>query len=259
MKFEFEIEIVESAAQAEALSNFLSTIWQGEDDVTPFDLILAAVHVGGYAALAKHEGNTVGASFGFLGSYAGQTVLHSHVTGANVAGAGFALKQHQFAWAKDLGLDAITWTFDPLVRRNCVFNFEKLGALGLEYLPNFYGTMTDDINAGDDSDRLFAYWPLDDSIQLDTETSEQFALRNVDGQPVASNHDAASAYWVELPADIETLRKDDIELARRWRQEVRRVLHEPLEKGWFIRSVNNDRTAILVEPATSDYELGEEE
>ena len=251
--------MAESASQAEELSQFLSTIWQGDDDVTPFDLILAAVHVGGYAAVAKLDGKIAGASFGFLGHYAGQSVLHSHVTGASVAGAGLTLKKHQFSWASDLGLDAITWTFDPLVRRNCVFNFEKLGALAIEYLPNFYGTMTDEINAGDDSDRIFAYWPLEDSIRLESEISSEFALKNIDGAPVVQDHDPARAYWVELPADIESLRKEDLQLARSWRQAVRRALHEPLENGWFVRSVNSDRTAILVEPATSDYELGDDE
>lgn len=251
--------MAESARQAEELSQFLGTIWQGDDDVTPFDLILAAVHVGGYAAVAKQHNEIVGASFGFLGSVAGESILHSHVTGASVAGAGLALKQHQFKWAKEHELSAITWTFDPLVRRNCVFNFEKLGALAIEYLPNFYGTMTDVINAGDFSDRLFAYWPIEASVPSKAPIVEQVAVKNIDGRPVFQAFNQQSAFWVELPADIETMRKEDLDLAKQWRATVREALHEPIESGWFIRSINKERTAILVEPATSDYEFGEEE
>lgn len=251
--------MAESAVQAEELSQFLATIWRGDDDVTPFDLILAAVHVGGYAALAKQNNQVVGASFGFLGSVAGESILHSHVTGASVSGAGLALKKHQFQWAQARELSAITWTFDPLVRRNCVFNFEKLGALAIEYLPNFYGTMTDAINAGDFSDRLFAYWPIDSIEPAAKPNVEQIALKNIDGKPVKQSFDDRNAYWVELPEDIESLRKTDLDLAKIWRETVREALHEPIDSGWFIRSINKDRTAILVEPATSDYEFGEEE
>lgn len=251
--------MAQSVSQAEELSQFLATIWQGDDDVTPFDLILAAVHVGGYAAVARQKDEIVGASFGFLGSVAGDSVLHSHVTGASVPGAGLALKKHQFQWAQEHELSAITWTFDPLVRRNCVFNFEKLGALAIEYLPNFYGTMTDVINAGDYSDRLFAYWPIEASVPAPAPIVEQFALVNIDGKPETQIFNQHSAFWVELPADIETLRKEDLELAKQWRSAVREALQGPIESGWFIRSINKERTAILVEPATSDYEFGEEE
>ena len=52
-----------------------------------------------------------------------------------------------FAWALERGLSEVTWTFDPLVRRNAWFNIEVLGGHITEYVPNFYGTMSDSINA----------------------------------------------------------------------------------------------------------------
>ncbi len=52
------------------------------------------------------------------------------------------------------------WTFDPLVRRNAWFNIAVLGAEVAEYLPSFYGSMTDAINAGDESDRLLVAWDV---------------------------------------------------------------------------------------------------
>ena len=54
----------------------------------------------------------------------------------------------------------MTWTFDPLVRRNAYFNTVKLAARPVEYLVDFYGEMTDEINAGQGSDRLLVEWPL---------------------------------------------------------------------------------------------------
>src|SRR6185312_17408828 len=87
-----------------------------------------------------------------------------HIAGVTRAGAGrhigYALKLHQRAWALDRGLDTVTWTFDPLVRRNAYFNTVKLAARPVEYLVNFYGEMTDEINVGQGSDRLLVEWPL---------------------------------------------------------------------------------------------------
>ena len=208
--------------------------------------------------MAKQENKTIGASFGFLGEYAAHQVLHSHVTAASVPGVGYQLKQHQFAWAQERDIAGITWTFDPLVRRNCVFNFEKLGAIAVEYLPNFYGTMTDAINAGDDSDRLFAYWPVQETVAGESTITNAVALQNHAGTPSAQSFDETKAFWLELPEDIEALRKSDLDLARRWRQAVRGVLKPALDDGWFISTVSQNRTAILVEPPTSDDELSDD-
>lgn len=258
MLAKLQIFEVESAADAESMATFFKTIWTDGDEVVPFDLILAAVHVGAYAAIARLDDNVVGASFGFLGEFAAHQVLHSHVTAASVSGVGYQLKQHQFNWAQERELGGITWTFDPLVRRNCVFNFEKLGAIAVEYLPNFYGTMTDSINAGDDSDRIMAYWPVQESMPAESVKTTAVALKNNSGTPELKPFDATKPFWVELPEDIESLRKTNLELARQWRKAVREVLQPALDEGWFISSVNTDRTAILIEPATSDYEFSED-
>jgi predicted GNAT superfamily acetyltransferase len=258
MSAKLQIIEVGDARDAELMATFFKSIWTDGDEVVPFDLVLAAVHIGGYATLARQDGNVVGASFGFLGEYAAHQVLHSHVTAASIPGVGYELKQHQYAWAKERELGGITWTFDPLVRRNCVFNFEKLGALAVEYLPNFYGTMTDSINAGDDSDRIFAYWPVQENVNIQRTRTDSMAIKNVGGAPEPQSFDRQSAFWVELPEDIEALRKSDLDLARVWRRQIREVLQPALDDGWFIGSTDKKRTAILVEPGTSDYEFSED-
>jgi hypothetical protein len=69
-----------------------------------------------------------------------ESALHSHVTGVvdsmRHAGVGRAIKLHQRDWAAERGLDWITWTFDPLVRRNAWFNIAILGADVHSYLPD---------------------------------------------------------------------------------------------------------------------------
>ena len=75
-------------------------------------------------------------------------------------GVGYALKLHQRAWALHEDVRTITWTSDPLIRRNAWFNLNKLGASVVEYLPEFYGAMRDGINAGDLTDRCLVRWDL---------------------------------------------------------------------------------------------------
>lgn len=221
------ISQVSAIEEMEAVSAFLCKVWAGGPEVVPFDLGIAVIHVGAYCSAAYDGDEMVAASFGFRGVYNGKPVLHSHVTGSFQPGAGYELKQHQYAWAKSEGLSGITWSFDPLVRRNCVFNFDKLGATAVEYLPNFYGTMTDEINAGDESDRLFVYWDL----------NQKFDLSEISPHAIA----------VEIPEDIEALRRTDLNQAKKWRSNTRRTLEPLMADGWAIKRMK-DRTHLLVEP-----------
>ena len=211
----------------EAVSDFLCQVWAGGPEVVPFDLGLAVLHVGAYCAAAYDGEQMVAASFGFRGVFKGKQILHSHVTGSFQPGAGYELKRHQFDWVKSQGLSGITWSFDPLVRRNCVLNFDKLGATAVEYLPNFYGTMTDSINVGDESDRLFVFWDVSGSKE----------------EPKATNESVV----VELPADIESLRKTDLAAALAWRRQTRETLQPLFNQGWTISRMQ-DRTHLLVDP-----------
>lgn len=221
------ISQVSSIEEMEAVSAFLCKVWAGGPEVVPFDLGIAVLHVGAYCSAAYNGDEMVAASFGFRGVFNGNDILHSHVTGSFQPGAGYELKRHQFQWAKQQGLAGITWSFDPLVRRNCVFNFDKLGATAVEYLPNFYGTMTDEINAGDDSDRLFVYWDLS-------------------GKQTTSSI-SPDAITVEIPEDIEALRKSDLEAAKICRAKNRESLEPLMAQGWTIKAMQ-DRTHLLVEP-----------
>ena len=93
-----------------------------------------------------------------------RSYLHSHMAavlpGRPRPGIGTALKLHQRAWALANDLDEIRWTFDPLVRRNAHLNVVRLGVDVAAYLPDFYGEMDDEVNAGDRSDRMIAAWRL---------------------------------------------------------------------------------------------------
>jgi len=236
-------------AELEAVSALLDEIWRPRpgESTAAVELLRAMSKAGNYVAGAYDGDRLVGAGVAFFGPPAQRTV-HSHIVGVSPAtrGLGYALKMHQRAWALEHGATTIGWTFDPLVSRNAYFNLAKLGALPVEYLPNFYGGMRDEINAGDESDRLLVHWDLSAPVggrPIDT-TGAVFGLdRSLDGRPVPGSTDAETVL-VAVPADVEKLRLADPAAAREWRHAVRSVLQPLLaggarvagfdRKGWYI-------------------------
>ena len=240
----FEIRLCETMPELELVEATLQRAWQGPVIIPP-DLAAALVHVGAFAAVALLDGDVVGASFGARGVHDGHTVLHSHVTAAMVPGAGYALKNYQFEWARNQGIELITWTFDPLVRRNCVFNLDKLGASVREYLPNFYGEMSDSINLGDVSDRLFAFWPTSSARPTPIRYNDANVLVDASGNLLEC--DRSEPVLVYLPPDIESMRHNQDPTVPHWRSVINEALSPLLNNHWTISHMHN-REALLVEP-----------
>lgn len=125
----------------------------------------------------------------------------------------------------------VTWTFDPLVRRNAWFNLAKLGVEVDEYLVDFYGRMDDGVNDGDESDRMLAVWPVHDRPAGQAHgpghrepVTGSAAVEEVDGRPVVHEVGEADVVTVATPADVESLRRADPGLARAWRMAVREAV-----------------------------------
>ena len=175
----------------------------------------------------------VGASLGLLARYGGRPAVHSHVTGllpaARGTGLGRELKLHQREWALGHGIDVITWTFDPLVRRNAWFNIAVLGADVDAYLPSFYGVMHDAINAGDESDRLHVVWDLTTPVPPSPR----------DGS------DLADPLLVPTPADIVALRQTDPAAVAQWRTDTREALTAALAQGRRIAGFTRDGNYVI--------------
>jgi predicted GNAT superfamily acetyltransferase len=247
-----------------AAAALLCRIWRTDspDSVVNAGLMRAFQHSGNYVAGAYDGDTLVGTAVAFLGT----GHLHSHVTGVDPVrqggGVGFALKAHQRAWALGRGIDEVCWTFDPLVRRNAYFNLHKLGALATQYLPDFYGEMTDAINAGDATDRLYTSWRLASAPavaaargeRLDVDVASLRArgarvLVDRAGAAPAPGHDGLPGgcrpVLVAVPADVEALRADDPVLARHWRSAVRAALTSALAAGYRITGMARDGFYVL--------------
>ena len=177
-------------------------------EITP-NLLQAMVHSGSYLSGAFIENKIVGAAFAFPATNNGLH-LHSHMTAVldeyRDQGVGYALKVDQWNWAKKHKYPHLSWTFDPLVRRNAKLNIVKLGVDISAYHPNFYGAMPDALNAGDESDRLMVSWSTDINAPKARELI-------TDPKP--------DDILIEIPEDIVAIRSKDQSESMRWRRQVR--------------------------------------
>ena len=228
-----EVRSISTRSDFDVHGELMQLVWGTSTPLVNVELLTAISHSGGYVAAAFADDRMVGASVGFLADHHGEPALHSHVTGVvdsmRHAGIGRAIKLHQRAWAAERGLRWITWTFDPLVRRNAWFNIAVLGADVDAYLPSFYGEMTDAINAGDESDRLLMAWDV--TAPVPTEP------RQGDG--------VTDPLLVPTPADVVELRRTDPRAVAAWRSETRAALTSALATGRRVLGFTRDGAYVI--------------
>ncbi len=237
-----DVDLVERVSEAQAASDLLNRVWQMPPgtDVMELSTLVALAHTGNYVAVARSQARdreVIAASVGFFGP-PGQP-LHSHITGvagsAVGRGIGRAMKLHQRAWAIERGVTEITWTFDPLVARNAFFNIATIGAQAAVYFPDHYGPMIDGLNAGQGSDRMLMRWDL--TADLPT---------RVGTQPAASGrHTDQNVRHVDIPLDIEALRRADPEAAIEWRASTRAAFTALMGDGWRVTGIERPARYIL--------------
>lgn len=216
------------------------------------------------------SGNYVRGAFDAAGVLAGASVafacigerpeLHSHSTAVAAAhrraGVGVALKLDQRAFALERGIDSVSWTFDPLVRRNAELNLARLGAEVVSYMENVYGIMADALNGEDESDRLLVRWHLlDDAvIAAVAGVARRVASGGLlpsrlepgpDGSPVLT--EARGRFTCLVPERIEELRGADPALAGEWRLATREVIGRTLAAGGRIPGLDNSGAFVLEE------------
>ena len=142
-------------------------------------------------------------------------------------GVGYALKIDQWSWAKKKNYSHLSWTFDPLVRRNAKLNIVKLGVDISAYYPNFYGSMSDALNAGDESDRLMVSWRTD----VDAPRARELITKPETGDIL-----------IEIPEDIVAIRSKNQSESMKWRRQVREQFMAAFEKNGKVIgfSANNE-------------------
>jgi len=209
--------------------------------VLPVAMMAAAQKVGGLMLGAFDVNQAlVGFAFGFLGKLNDRLILYSQLTGVHPAhqstGVGRMLKFEQRRRARDMGLEAVVWAFDPLQASNASFNLAVLGATCRTYESDMYGSRTDALNVGLATDRLIAEWSTAgepsgmtsawaDGVELiDTGTS---------GRPerVHEIPSGAAHLHIEVPPRIADLRAGP-NLVDEWQRALRQAFRGAFAAGF---------------------------
>jgi len=218
--------------------------------VLPVALMAGAQKVDGLV-LGAFDANqaVIGFAFGFLGRLKGRLILYSQITGVHPAhqsaGVGRRLKFEQRRRAREMGLEAVVWAFDPLQASNASFNLAVLGATCRTYEVDLYGSRTDALNAGLETDRLLAEWstakdsplagnttPWADGVDLiETAPASDRGLRTPGGVlPVPATTDHLS---IEIPPDIAAVKaRAPAGEAQAWQRAVREALQAAFGAGF---------------------------
>jgi predicted GNAT superfamily acetyltransferase len=243
------VQSLTAPAEQHAAAAVLQQVW-GHADGVPLspELLRAFAFTGNYVGAAFDGDQIVGVACAFRTSHGS---LHSHIAGVLPShqghAIGYLLKLHQRAWALANGIASIVWTFDPLIRRNAYFNLVKLGADAVRYLADFYGVMTDQINAGDVSDRLLVEWDLSRPVPgayLPTGPDAVTVLRSGSGGEPVLRPGSDGVRLIKVPEDIDAVRQVDPALATRWRWALRRTVTEAFDSGLVIVGLNQDKAYV---------------
>ena len=259
------IRILATVEEQDFARQIFDQVWPTDEGTQiTSNLLQAMVHNGTYVSGVFVQGEVVAAAFAFPGIDTNKHLhLHSHMAAVKEKyrnrNIGSALKWHQRAWALENGYETITWTFDPLVRRNARLNLVKLGVQVFEYFSDFYGDLPDALNAGDPTDRVIAKWSLlsdrviEAARNLNLEIpldSIPVALANVFEEPVKEEVPVtAGKVAVYLPKDIIEMRSTDSGSAMAWRLALRAELEPRLKAGWHIAGLTKEGAYVVSKEA----------
>ncbi len=120
------------------------------------------------------------------------------------------------------GINKIFWTYDPLESVNANLYIIKLGGIITRYLIDYYGSISSKIHSALPTDRFKVEWNI-------RSRHVENRIKNGNGRTDHISDDKGTKY-VEIPLDIQELKKKDIDAAIEWRMKTRELFNEYIEK-----------------------------
>ncbi len=246
---QFTIREAKTLEDALATEELQVAAWGFSDrEVVPHSSMIVAGHTGGLVALAYVDGRPAGFVYGLAACEGDRRWLHSHMLAVRpeFQGSGIApaLKWFQRDWSLQKGFPLVTWTFDPLLTKNARLNLGKLGAYADTYYEDFYGVRSG-LYAGLPADRLYVKWELEDPRvkerargvvppppEPEGEPLNATRGEGLDLRPEALFEPEAKKVYLEVPFDIEAVKKHDLELAKAWRLHTREAFKKAFARGY---------------------------
>jgi predicted GNAT superfamily acetyltransferase len=247
-----DLKVLTFAEEMRDVEKLQEIIWPGVSKI-PAHFLVATAKNSGLVIGAYHQNEIVGFAFGVSAyhQFENGDVLpkhYSHMVGIHPeyqnAGIGYLLKKAQWKLIQRMGIELITWTFDPLESRNGYLNISVLGGICNTYQENIYGDMDDDLNSQLKSDRFELTWwlkskraksrmqstPIKRLRYGDYEKSETLIINETDQTDsglrvpyqdrldlISTSKESPNLILFEMPHLFQKMKSEDISLAKEWR------------------------------------------
>jgi predicted GNAT superfamily acetyltransferase len=241
------------------------------EDVVPPPVLIVSIKRGGILLGGFDEaGSLKGFVYSIPAVKNGRLTQWSHMLGvtrdARNSGLGFRLKLAQRERAREMGIDLIEWTFDPLQTVNAFLNFVRLGVVVEEYEENIYGDSSSPLHHGSPTDRFVAEWHVNaPHVERRIAAAGPIARdQSVTGAPVINPSLSGTPLrpgsadlslsdrrvLVEIPAGFTDIQTVHPALARDWRLTTREVFQRYFARGYravdFFHAPDADRGQYLL-------------
>ena len=232
-----------------------AVVWHFPDrEIVPLNELVVLQKHGGHVFAAFEGGKMIAFCFGSPAYRVGKVYHYSRMLGVmpgnQDSGIGFTMKLKQRDYVLEQGLDLVVWTFDPLQSRNAYLNIEKLGCVIREYAVNLYPESGSQFNAGLESDRFTPEWWIA-SRRVKERLKGKRPRHDLETYAPAIETGTNDAGWrtpfevraklrdkrvsIEIPEDIDALKKKDLQLAQLWRHRTRDAFLAYLKRGYVVK------------------------
>lgn len=254
------------------------SVWKfDKNDLVSSQMLATCQCYGGILLGARmSDGSLGGFVFSFSAIWKDQIHQHSHMLAVREElqdqGIGLALKSAQYKEARLQGFQMLTWTFDPLETKNAHLNLNKIGVVVKHYYINLYGKQTSsELHSGLGTDRFLAEWIIEkDNLSTNRcfqlEPDEMLSCPQVMPTRVFEHKwlapdtpnltEMAPRLLVEVPKDIQGLKRHSLKVAMDWRLQIRKVFTHYFSRGYQVSRLlissalekdNNSRMFYLLE------------
>lgn len=250
---------IEQLSEMREVESLQKTIWGVEDlDILPALAMRPLIEVGGILMGAFDKDRMVGFVFGFPGHHNGENIIHSDMLGVlpeyRSFSLGYRLKLAQRERALAMGIETITWTFDPLRARNARLNFARLGVTANRYEIDYYGETSSALHRLG-TDRLWVTWALNSERVIERiqqhrttgpllpQNNRILVARGNQQEPrldLVLNRDTA---LIEIPTDFDELLTGQPVIAQDWRLATREAFTKALSAGYIVKDFVVDQQA----------------
>lgn len=233
-------------------------VW-GEDsqEALPVSLLRSVQDNGGFVLGAFADIHLAGFSVASLGWDGTVLYLYAHELAVRPEyqnhHLGFELMKALRTEVVQLGLGEVRLVYDPLQSRNAWLFVRRLGGLPDKYLLHYFGQLPDAINRGIETDRLRLLWPLS-APRTETRVGGTLPSRGEDlarwkgasaivstepGEsglrlPVEVAEPTGPEAHLEIPFDLDLVRRHEPAALRRWRHATRDAFRAASDLGYTV-------------------------